>query len=122
MRPSSGSAALPFRCLRTSSSSARRFHRSTTSCRRRNPLCTGPRAGGRDLATEVLMPKLGATMESGTITRWLKEEGDVVKAGEPLLEVMTDKVNIEVEAEVSGILLEITCRADEQVDVHRVIG
>jgi len=52
------------------------------------------------MAEEVLMPKLGMTMEKGTILRWLKKEGEQVQAGEPLLEVMTDKINIEVESEI----------------------
>ncbi len=47
---------------------------------------------------EVIMPKLGMTMEKGLIERWLKKEGDYVEKGEPLLEVMTDKVTIEVES------------------------
>ncbi len=74
------------------------------------------------MAAEVLMPKLGATMESGTIMRWFKQEGDKVRAGEPLIEIMTDKVNIEVEAEVSGILLKIHYQPDEEVAVNQVIG
>ncbi|HBY93541.1 MAG TPA: hypothetical protein DEP84_06150, partial [Chloroflexi bacterium] len=54
------------------------------------------------MTTEVVMPKLGLTMEEGTIERWLKREGDAVEKGEPLLEILTDKVTAEVEAPVSG--------------------
>ena len=54
---------------------------------------------------EVFMPKLSSTMEVGTLLEWFKEEGDHVEAGEPLFEIMTDKINIEVESYEEGILL-----------------
>ena len=57
------------------------------------------------MATEVKLPRLGQGMESGTIVRWLKREGDTVARGEPLYELDTDKVTQEVEAEVDGVLL-----------------
>ena len=57
------------------------------------------------MATQVTMPRLGQGMESGTITRWLKAEGDPVAKGEPLYEVDTEKVTQEVEADVAGTLL-----------------
>src|SRR6266705_2762061 len=52
------------------------------------------------MATEVILPRLGQGMESGTIVRWLKSEGEPVEKGEPLFELDTDKVTQEVEAEV----------------------
>src|SRR5579875_2795746 len=55
----------------------------------------------------LTMPKLGATMTEGTVLRWLYRPGDRIIKGEPLLEVMTDKVNIEVEAPVNGRLMKI---------------
>src|SRR5437764_7043203 len=55
----------------------------------------------------VEMPKMGDTMEEGKILRWIKQEGDPVKKGEPLAEVETDKVNIEIEAFASGTLRKI---------------
>src|SRR5579883_1182611 len=55
----------------------------------------------------VEMPKMGDTMEEGKILRWLKKEGEPVKRGEPLAEVETDKVNIEIEAFTSGVLRKI---------------
>ena len=58
---------------------------------------------------EVIMPKLGLTMETGTIEKWHKKEGDKVEAGEVLLEVMTDKVSLEIEAYNSGYLLKQQC-------------
>lgn len=60
------------------------------------------------MAHEILMPKLSSTMDVGTITVWLKEEGDRVEVGEAIFEVMTDKIAIEVEAYEEGILLKNT--------------
>src|SRR6266702_932350 len=59
------------------------------------------------MATEIKLPRLGQGMESGTIVKWLKSEGDSVEKGEPLYELDTDKVTQEVEAESSGVLLKI---------------
>jgi pyruvate dehydrogenase E2 component (dihydrolipoamide acetyltransferase) len=59
------------------------------------------------MAVEVKLPRLGQGMESGTIVRWLKSEGEAVSKGEPLFELDTDKVTQEVEAETDGVLLKI---------------
>ena len=59
------------------------------------------------MAEQVTLPRLGQGMESGTIVRWLKAEGDEVAKGEPLYELDTDKVTQEVEADVGGVLLKI---------------
>jgi len=59
------------------------------------------------MVNKVIMPKLGETMEEGEIIRWLKKEGERVEEGEPLLEVATDKANMEVEAPASGFLRKI---------------
>ncbi len=59
------------------------------------------------MATEVKLPRLGQGMESGTIVRWLKREGDPVRKNEPLYELDTDKVTQEVEAEADGVLVKI---------------
>jgi pyruvate dehydrogenase E2 component (dihydrolipoamide acetyltransferase) len=59
------------------------------------------------VADQVILPRLGQGMESGTIVRWLKSEGDQVQKGEPLYELDTDKVTQEVEADVGGVLLKI---------------
>jgi pyruvate dehydrogenase E2 component (dihydrolipoamide acetyltransferase) len=69
------------------------------------------------MVVEVQMPKLGATMEMGTIIEWLKNEGDIVEIGEPILEIMTDKINIEVEAISQGVLLKKLYEADTEVPV-----
>jgi len=74
------------------------------------------------MATEIIMPKAGMDMEEGTIIKWLKQEGDQITAGEPILEILTDKVNMEVEAEESGILLKITGKEEEVLPVFTVIG
>ena len=73
------------------------------------------------MATEVKLPRLGQGMESGTIVRWLKTEGDAVARGEPLYELDTDKVTQEVEAESDGVLLKIVV-ADGEVDVGTTVG
>lgn len=74
------------------------------------------------MATAVFMPKLSMTMEQGTVLQWFKQEGDDVREGDLLLEVMTDKINIEVEAYVSGKLLKIYYGPDSVVPVNAVIG
>src|SRR5262252_5536768 len=78
-----------------------------------------PRWG--EMAAEVKLPRLGQGMESGTIVKWLKAEGDAVTKGEPLYELDTDKVTQEVEAESDGVLLKIVI-ADGEVDVGTTVG
>jgi pyruvate dehydrogenase E2 component (dihydrolipoyllysine-residue acetyltransferase) len=73
------------------------------------------------MATEIKLPRLGQGMESGTIVKWLKSEGDQVKKGEPLYELDTDKVTQEVEADASGVLLKIAI-AEGEVPVGRTIA
>src|SRR3954466_4253327 len=73
------------------------------------------------MADEVKLPRLGQGMESGTIVKWLKSEGDQVEKGEPLYELDTDKVTQEVEAEVAGVLLKITVPQGE-ADVGTTIA
>jgi pyruvate dehydrogenase E2 component (dihydrolipoamide acetyltransferase) len=73
------------------------------------------------MATEVKLPRLGQGMESGTIVKWLKAEGDKVEKGDPLYELDTDKVTQEVEAEASGVLLKIAISSGE-VEVGKTIA
>jgi pyruvate dehydrogenase E2 component (dihydrolipoyllysine-residue acetyltransferase) len=73
------------------------------------------------VASEVKLPRLGQGMESGTIVKWLKAEGERVEKGEPLYELDTDKVTQEVEAEASGVLLKIAIPEGE-VPVGRTIA
>ena len=74
------------------------------------------------MATAVIMPKAGVAMEEGTVIRWYKEIGDPVQEGEPLLEIETDKVSMEIEAESSGYLIAILRHAGEAVPVVETIG
>ena len=73
------------------------------------------------MATEVILPRLGQGMESGTIVRWLKSEGEPVAKGEPLFELDTDKVTQEVEAEAAGVLLKIAV-AEGEVPVGQTVA
>lgn len=74
------------------------------------------------MLTEVIMPKAGSEMEEGQIVKWIKKEGDKVEAGEIILEIMTDKVNMEIEAETSGTLLKILKKDGEIVPVITTIA
>jgi pyruvate dehydrogenase E2 component (dihydrolipoamide acetyltransferase) len=65
------------------------------------------------MATEIKLPRLGQGMESGTVVRWLKQEGERVEKGEPLYELDTEKVTQEVEADASGVLLKIAVEEGE---------
>jgi pyruvate dehydrogenase E2 component (dihydrolipoyllysine-residue acetyltransferase) len=73
------------------------------------------------MATEIKLPRLGQGMESGTIVKWLKSEGEPVEKGEPLYELDTDKVTQEVEADASGVLLKIAV-AEGEVEVGKTIA
>lgn len=69
------------------------------------------------MAFSVQMPALGESVTEGTITRWLKQEGETVEVDEPLLEVSTDKVDTEIPSPVAGTLLEIAAGEDDTVEV-----
>ncbi|MFM9033255.1 MAG: biotin/lipoyl-containing protein, partial [Mycobacterium sp.] len=69
------------------------------------------------MAVSVQMPALGESVTEGTVTRWLKQEGDTVTADEPLLEVSTDKVDTEIPAPASGVLSRIIAHEDDTVAV-----
>ncbi|KRD00779.1 MULTISPECIES: 2-oxoglutarate dehydrogenase, E2 component, dihydrolipoamide succinyltransferase [unclassified Streptomyces] len=83
------------------------------------PAPTAEAASGAGSAegTDVVLPALGESVTEGTVTRWLKSVGDSVEADEPLLEVSTDKVDTEIPAPTSGVLLEITVAEDETAEV-----
>ncbi|HDN2352027.1 TPA: dihydrolipoyl dehydrogenase [Clostridioides difficile] len=75
------------------------------------------------MSVEVIMPKAGVAMEEGTIVSWLKQEGEEVKIGEPILEITTDKVNMEIESEGEGTLAVIIHKEEGEVlPVFTVIG
>jgi len=70
----------------------------------------------------VEMPKLGMTMEVGTIVKWYKKEDDFINEGEPLIEVMTDKVVMDVESLATGIVYKIFAKEGEEIEVGKVIA
>lgn len=74
------------------------------------------------MATEIILPALGETMESAAILRWLVAEGDRVEKGQPLVEIETDKAVLEVESTTAGTVLRIIGRQGETYDVLDVIG
>src|SRR3712207_5730659 len=69
------------------------------------------------MPTSVTMPALGESVTEGTVTRWLKQEGEQVQADEPLLEVSTDKVDTEIPSPAAGVLTKILVAEDETVEV-----
>lgn len=74
------------------------------------------------MATTVIMPKLGLTMTEGTIEKWLKQEGDRIEKGEPLVEIITEKINFQYESPASGILRKIFHHEGETVPVTTPIA
>ncbi len=73
-------------------------------------------------ATRVILPKLGLTMDEGTLVRWHKKVGDTVTAGEALFEVETDKVTMDVESPASGYLRQVIVGDGGTVPVATVVG
>ena len=71
---------------------------------------------------DVIMPKLGFTMEEGVIVRWLKQAGDAVTQGEPIVEITTDKTNMEIEAPATGVLADVRAAEGDTVLVTQVIA
>ncbi|MCW2599799.1 MAG: sucB, partial [Frankiales bacterium] len=69
------------------------------------------------MAISVTMPRLGESVTEGTVTRWLKKEGERVEVDEPLLEVSTDKVDTEIPSPAAGIVTSIKVQEDETVEV-----
>src|SRR5262245_57703292 len=68
-------------------------------------------------AIDVVMPQMGVSVSEGTITKWLKRQGEQVEADEPLLEISTDKVDTEVPSPGTGVLTQILVPEGETVDV-----
>ena len=67
------------------------------------------------MAYEVLMPQLGLTMEEGTVSQWIKHEGDAVKAGDVVVEITTDKLTNEITSEQDGVLLKIVAQEGAEI-------
>src|SRR5579862_8857545 len=76
----------------------------------------------KDMAQLFTMPQLGSTMEEGQIVRWLKQEGETVRKGDVLLEIMTDKANMEVEASCDGVVRKLLVSIDETVPILQPIA
>ncbi|WP_040865861.1 biotin/lipoyl-containing protein, partial [Nocardia exalbida] len=74
------------------------------------------------MAFSVQMPALGESVTEGTVTRWLKQEGDTVEVDEPLLEVSTDKVDTEIPSPAAGVLSKIVANEDDVVEVGGELG
>ncbi len=74
------------------------------------------------MATSVVMPALDPGQATGVLVRWLKREGEAVSAGEPLMEIETDKAVMEVEATASGVLAGVSAEEGEEIPVGRVIA
>ncbi len=74
------------------------------------------------MATTIVMPQLASTMEKGTIAKWLKQVGDEITEGEAILEITTDKVDIEVESPASGVLLKILADVGNEVPVKEPVA
>lgn len=74
------------------------------------------------MAVEILMPELGESVHEGTVSRWLKKVGDFVKEDEPVVEIMTDKVNTELPAPASGVLTQILINEGDPVQVFAAMG
>ena len=74
------------------------------------------------MAHEVLMPQLGLTMEEGTVSKWIKQRGDAVKAGEVIAEITTDKLTNEIKSEYDGVMLEIVAEEGEDIPVKGLLA
>ena len=74
------------------------------------------------MAFEVLMPQLGLTMEEGTVSQWIKHEGDEVKTGDVIVEITTDKLTNEVASEHDGVLLKIVAQEGEDIPVKGLLA
>src|SRR5215813_8018071 len=93
--------------------------------RRRGPASRcqrSAREGGNEMSTEVVMPRMGETVDEGTVNVWHKALGDQVTEGEPLLEIGTDKVDTDIPAPASGVRAEVGVAADETVSVGTVLA
>jgi len=77
---------------------------------------------GQTVITKVPVPKISANVEEETVTDWFKKEGDRVKKGEPLLEITTDKVCIEVESPRSGVVRKILARTKSVLPVGYIVA
>ena len=74
------------------------------------------------MATRVIMPQAGQDLETGKVTHWLKAEGDAVAKGEPLVQIETEKISVDVESPAAGVLLRIVVPDDTETAIFSTIG
>lgn len=74
------------------------------------------------MAVNIVMPQAGQDLEVGLVKQWLKREGDAVTKGEPIVEIETEKIALEVEAPASGILRRIVVPDDTETPIFSIIG
>ena len=74
------------------------------------------------MSEKILVPVLGESITEATVARWLKNKGDSVSVDEPIVELETDKVNLEVPSPVGGIISEINSKDGDTVEVGSVLG
>ena len=74
------------------------------------------------MSEKILVPVLGESITEATVSKWLKNEGEVVEADEPIVELETDKVNLEVPSPISGTLVEINSKDGSVVEVGALLG
>ena len=74
------------------------------------------------MSEKILVPVLGESITEATVSKWLKNEGDTVEADEPIVELETDKVNLEVPSPVSGTLIKINSKDGSIVEVGALLG
>ena len=74
------------------------------------------------MSEKILVPVLGESITEATVSKWLKSEGDSVEADEPIVELETDKVNLEVPSPISGTLAEINSKDGSVVEVGSILG
>src|SRR6266478_9274952 len=74
------------------------------------------------MPTDVIMPALEMAQETGKVLKWLKAPGHAVRKGEPIVEIETDKITVEIEAPASGVLRDVTAQEGDVVPVGRTIA
>ena len=74
------------------------------------------------MSEKILVPVLGESINEATVSKWLKKEGDTVNVDEPIVELETDKVNLEVPASTHGVIAEINANEGDTVEVGAVLG
>ncbi len=74
------------------------------------------------MASNILVPEVGESIVDARVAKWLRKEGDAVAAGDPLVELETDKIDVEVSAQHAGVLSRIDRQAGEDVKVGEVLG